>query len=213
MPLLEIWRSNPDGIKAYAIRQVVAIAGDGRLRDQSECADELRTYSSRNNCGKLATYAAECLEGSFEDSGLVLQDVVNEIGRRLEFQVEHGRYRGKSGAIGFDGIWRTSADHAIIVEVKTTDVYNVRLDEVAGYRDALIRGSQVPPEASDPVRGRAQGHRRPRGANRGSRYAWDMRVVGVESLVRLMRSEGEVHRRRDGAPNSGTSAAIRVHSR
>jgi hypothetical protein len=187
MPLIEIWRSNPDGIKAYAIRQVVAIAGDGRLRDRSACAEELRTYLRETTADKLAAYAMECLEESFEDSGLVLQDVVNEIGRRLEFNVENGRYRGKSDAIGFDGIWRASPDQAIVVEVKTTDVYNVRLEEVAGYRAALVRESLVPVESSTLfVVGRKD-----TGALeaqiRGSRYAWDMRVVGAESLVKLMR--------------------------
>jgi hypothetical protein len=33
VPLVEIWRSNPVSIASYAIRQIVAIAGDGRLRD------------------------------------------------------------------------------------------------------------------------------------------------------------------------------------
>ena len=78
-------------------------------------------------------------------------------------------------------------DQAIIVEVKTTDVYNVRLEEVAGYRAALIRDSRVPPGASTLfVVGRKD-----TGALEaqicGSRYAWDMRVVGVDSLSKLMR--------------------------
>ena len=54
MPLIELWRSNPDGIKSYAIRQVVAIAGDGRIRDQSMCAVELRSYLRATTSGKLA---------------------------------------------------------------------------------------------------------------------------------------------------------------
>ncbi len=187
MPLIEIWRSHPEGIKSYAVRQVVAIAGDGRLRDQSPCAEELRAYLRETTPEKLAAYAAECLEEAFEDSGLVLQDVVNEIGRRLEFEVENGRYRGKVGDVGFDGIWRVGSNQEIIVEVKTTDSFNVRLDDVAGYREALIRNNRVSEDASILfVVGRKD-----TGALeaqiRGSRYAWDMRVVGIDSLVKLMR--------------------------
>lgn len=187
MPLLDLWRSNPADIKAYAIRQVVAIAGDGRIRDHSICAEELRAYLRETTSGKLAAYATECLEEGFEDSGLVLQDIINEIGRRLEFRVENGRYRGKHGEIGFDGIWSVGSDQAIIVEVKTTDVYNARIDDVASYRDALIRSGRVPETASVLfVVGRKD-----TGALesqiRGSRHAWDMRVVGVDSLVKLMR--------------------------
>jgi hypothetical protein len=187
MPLIEIWRSNPEGIKSYAIRQVVAIAGDGRIRDHSTCSIELRAYLRETTSNKLAAYAVECLEEGFEDSGFVLQDVINEIGRRLEFDVENGRYRGNAGEVGFDGIWRVGSDQAIIVEVKTTDTYNARLENIAGYREALIRSERVPQNASTLfVVGRKD-----TGALeaqiRGSRYAWDMRVVGVDSLTKLMR--------------------------
>ncbi len=187
MPLIDIWRSNPDSIKSYAIRQVLAIAGNGRIRDKSVCSGELRAYLRETTSEKLAAYAQECLEDSFEDSGFVLQDVVNEIGRRLDFEVENGRYRGKQGTEGFDGIWRVGSDQAIIVEVKTTDSYNVRLDHVAEYRLSLIRNDRVPSDASILfVVGRKD-----TGALeaqiRGSRHAWDMRVCGTESLVKLMR--------------------------
>ncbi|MDX1563655.1 MAG: putative Ig domain-containing protein, partial [Gammaproteobacteria bacterium] len=47
------------------------------------------------------------LESSFSNSGLALQDIVNEVARRLGFDVEPGRYRGKKGEIGFDGLWRS----------------------------------------------------------------------------------------------------------
>jgi len=187
MPLIDIWRSNPDSIKSYAIRQVLAIAGDGRIRDESNCAAELRAYLRETTSEKLAAYALECLEDGFEDSGFVLQDVVNEIGRRLEFEVENGRYRGRQGTEGFDGIWRVGSDQAIIVEVKTTDSYNARLDHVAEYRSSLIKNGRVPSDASILfVVGRKD-----TGALeaqiRGSRHAWDMRVCGTDSLVKLMR--------------------------
>ena len=148
MPLIEIWRSNPDSIKSYAIRQVLAISGDGRIRDDSNCSSELRAYLRETTSGKLAAYAQECLEDGFEDSGFVLQDVINEIGRRLDFEVENGRYRGKQGTEGFDGIWRVGAEQAIVVEVKTTDTYNARLDSVANYRLSLITNGRVPVDAS-----------------------------------------------------------------
>lgn len=187
MPLIDLWRTNPDSIKAYAIRQIVAIAGDGRLRDGSACSSELKSYLRETPTEKLADYTTECLEQGFEDSGFVLQDVINETGRRLGFEVEDGRYRGKQGLVGFDGVWRAGADQAIILEVKTTDTYNVRLDDIAGYRDALIKAGRVPHDASTLfVVGRKD-----TGALeaqiRGSRFAWDMRVVGADSLVKLMR--------------------------
>ena len=38
-----------------------------------------------------------------------LQDIVNELGRRLEFDVENGRYQGTHFGDGSDGIWRFKA--------------------------------------------------------------------------------------------------------
>jgi hypothetical protein len=186
MPLMDLWRSSPESISAYMIRQIVAISGDGRLRDESDCAAELRAYLAQVSAEKLSAYSNECLNDGFEDSGYVLQDVVNEVGRRLGFQVENGRYQGRQGGIGYDGIWRAEPDIALIAEVKTTDTYNVRLDAVADYREKLRAAGLVAPSASTLfVVGRKD-----TGALeaqiRGSRYAWDMRVVGVESLVKLM---------------------------
>ncbi len=186
MALLDLWHGNPGAIQAYAIRQIVAIAGDGRLREGSDCAKELRSFLSEVAPAKLAVYANECLNDGFDDSGLVLQDIINEVGRRLDFQVENGRFRGVSNAIGYDGIWRAGDERAIVVEVKTTDAYNVRLEKVAEYRQRLIAEDRVPKNSSVLfVVGRKD-----TGALeaqiRGSRFAWDMRVIGVDSLVKLM---------------------------
>jgi len=44
MPLLALWTSNPAAIGESTIEQIVAIAGDGNLRDGSPCSRELREY-------------------------------------------------------------------------------------------------------------------------------------------------------------------------
>mgnify|MGYP001147964089 FL=1 len=187
MSLIKLWKANPDGFNHYKARQIVAFAGDGNLRDNSDCSKELREYLGSVNIDRLAEYALECLNHSFPDSGFFLQDVVNELGRRLEFDVNDGRYRGVQGAVGFDGIWNIPSGPSIVVEVKTTDTYNVSLDSIAGYRSKLLEDGTLDKSASVLfVVGRKD-----TGALeaqiRGSRHAWDMRVVGVDSLVRLVR--------------------------
>ncbi len=186
MSLMNLWRSSPDTIKSYAIRQIVAVAGDGRLRDASACSADLRSYLRETPSDKLASYANECLDDGFDGSGLVLQDVINEVGNRLEFGVEDGLYRGRPGAIGFDGIWRVDSNLAVIVEVKTTDTYNVRLDDVAMYREALIKEGRIPITASILFLVGRKDTGALEAQIRGSRFAWDMRVVGVDSLIKLM---------------------------
>lgn len=187
MSLIELFKHNPDSFEGYLAKQIVAFAGDGNIRDDSECSSQLRQYLRSIDTKRLERYAKECLEQSFQDSGLFLQDIVNEFGRRLEFDVENGRYRGTAGAIGFDGIWRVPDGPTIVVEVKTTDTYNVSLETVAQYRTRLVDNGTLSGDISVLfVVGRKD-----TGALeaqiRGSRYAWDMRVVGVESLLRLVR--------------------------
>ena len=54
---------------------------------------------------KLSGYVERCLSYGFSKSGMVLQDLINELGRRLDFSVENGRYQGTTNAVGFDGVW------------------------------------------------------------------------------------------------------------
>src|SRR5438105_3357778 len=101
MPLLSIWSSNPNAVAQYTIDQVVKMAGDGNLRDASNCADEFRAFLSEvRNSGKLAEYVETCLITRFDKSGLVLQDLVNELGRRLDYNVKNGKYQGTAKTIG-----------------------------------------------------------------------------------------------------------------
>ena len=141
----------------------------------------------------LANYARECSAEKFDDSGLALQDVVNEIGRRLGFVVTNGRYRGVSGQPGFDGLWLSPDGHSLIVEVKKTDAYRISLETSAGYRTSLIRLQRLTEDRSsflfvvgreDTGEFEAQ--------VRGSKYAWDVRLISVEALCRLVRLKEEV---------------------
>lgn len=186
MSLIDLAKSNPESFDKYLIRQVVAVAGNGTLRDESECSHQLRAYLETVSAEKLADYARECLDDPFTDSGLVLQEVVNELGRRLEFDVQNGRYRGRVGGIGFDGIWRVPGGPSIIVEVKTTDAYNVKLGDVAGYKPKLQNAGLVEDDASILFVVGRQDTGALEAQIRGSRYAWEMRVVGVDSLIRLV---------------------------
>jgi hypothetical protein len=112
---------------------------------------------------------------------------VNEAGRRLGFVVESGLYRGRTGASGQDGIWRGASGHAIVVEVKTTTAYRIDLDTVAGYRTQLEESGAVLPGRGSILL--VMGREETRGLEaqiRGSRYAWDMRMISVDALFDLV---------------------------
>lgn len=133
MALLSFWKNSRQDVLGLKVEQIVSNAGDGQVRDQSLCSNELRDYFSQCPVENLFSYAQQCLEKSFTNSGLVLQDIVNEFGRRLDFDVESGLYRGKPSAIGFDGVWRVKNEPDLIIEVKTTDYIAMDLETHAKY--------------------------------------------------------------------------------
>ena len=169
-----------------SIEQIVATAGDGKLRDGSGASDELREFLSQVPTERLAAFATHCLEVAFSASGLVLQDIVNELGRRLEYKVENGRYQGTSAHIGFDGLWLAPEGSALLVEVKTSDTYRIALDRIAEYRQKLREASKVPSDTSILIVVGRKDTGELEAQVRGSRHAWDMRLISVDALVRLV---------------------------
>ena len=187
MPLLE--PESPE-ILEKNISQIVAIAGKGRLKDDSDCSRELRQFIHKIEAEELFRHIEYCLSNKFDDGGLVLQDVVNELGRRLGYEVENGRYRGTSGCPGQDGIWRAdkSDDHGrtIIVEVKTTDAYSVNLDTIVGYKTRLVEDNVVAKDASILLVVGRQDTGGLEAQIRGSRHAWEIRIISAKALCDLV---------------------------
>jgi hypothetical protein len=185
MPLLELWESSPAAIDQFTIEQIVAAAGDGVLTDASKCSQELRSYLARVPHSKLAEYVERCLSSSFNRSGFVLQDLVNELGRRLDYKVTNGRYQGTQNSIGFDGIWISPEGHTIIIEVKTTDAYRISLDTIIRYREKLLATSQIHHPCSILIVVGRQETGELEAQVRGSRHAWDIRLISADSLLKL----------------------------
>jgi hypothetical protein len=186
MALLNFWKNSRQDVLTLRIEQIVSSAGDGNVRDQSSCSNELRAYFSECPVEILFSYAQQCLEKSFLNSGLVLQDIVNEFGRRLDFEVENGLYRRKPGAIGFDGIWRASGEPDLIIEVKTTDYVTVDLETHAGYKEKLIATGRTGKTASTLIIVGREDTGALEAQIRGSRYAWEMRLISIDRLIKLV---------------------------
>jgi hypothetical protein len=143
MPLIALFNSSPMAVDELTIEQIVATAGDGNLKDESACSQELRGYLAQVPSPKVVNYVDRCLSTAFTKGGMVLQDLINELGRRLDYIVTNGRYQGTTSKIGFDGIWVSPEGATVIVEVKTTDTYRISLETIMGYREKLMSGSHV----------------------------------------------------------------------
>ena len=193
MPLLDLWAKTPGQLEDKQVQQLIAFAGNGKLLDDSPCSTEFRSFLATVPSEKLEKYSEQCLTESFQDSGLALQDVVNEIGVRLGAATTHGRYRGTKKHTGFDGLWKFPSGQSIVIEVKTTDAYRIDLNVVAEYRRRLISDG-VAAEATSSILlivGR-QDTGDLEAQIRGSRHAWDVRIISVDALIRLMRIMEEV---------------------
>ncbi|MDO8973825.1 hypothetical protein [Reyranella sp.] len=186
MPLKDLLSVTPDALSSYTIEQIVAICGDGKLRTGAESEADLRYFLSCQTGEQLALHASYCLKNAFSQSGFALQDTVNEIGRRLGFEVTNGRYSGVRNENGFDGLWTTGKTR-FVVEVKTTDAYRINLDTIRDYarklRDANVAWGDEPQVLivvgrNDTGDLEAQ--------VRGSRHAWNVRLISVDALLKLL---------------------------
>ena len=87
-----------------------------------------------------------------------------------------------------------------IAEVKTTDVYRLSLETTAGYRRELIKNGAIPEDSSSIlyVVGRSSTTEL-EAQVRGSRHAWDIRLISVDALFGLVS-----HRELRAADRAGT---------
>jgi hypothetical protein len=187
MSLAELWSTSRAQLENKLVHQIIAFAGTGQLADGSSSVAEFPEFLGIVPSSHLSRYADECLRESFTGNGFALQDVVNQIGRRLGYSVVDGRYRGTSNQIGFDGLWKFPDGHTVVVEVKTTDTYRIDLQRLADYRRDLITENRCDEEHSSIliVVGR-QDTGDLEAQIRGSRHAWDVRLISVDALLRLM---------------------------
>jgi hypothetical protein len=188
MPLVDIWKSTPEQLHAKTVQQLLGFAGDGRLRDANDTSQEFRSFLRHVPSDLLANFANQCLSEGFPQSGFALQDIVNEVGRRLGFRVQEGRYRGTQGAVGLDGLWATEDRRTILVEVKTTDAYRLSLETTANYRRRLIQDQNISEEESSIlyIVGRTDTGDL-EAQVRGSRHSWYVRIISVDALLRLLK--------------------------
>ena len=188
MSLIDYYESSKSDFEQKTINQIVSFAGDdGRLIDGGSSQEELRKLFKNIQNQKLVEYSRDCLDKPFKDSGLVLQDLVNEIGRRLNFKVKDGMYQGSKEKIGFDGIWVNEEGFSLLVETKAdASAFNINLDTTGGYRERLMLEQEINENSSILyVVGREDTKSLERQI-KGSDYSDTTRILGLEALIKLL---------------------------
>jgi hypothetical protein len=157
---------------------------------ENPARERFRNYLTRSaqTIGAVRDYVGTCLRTSGPQYHRALQDLVNHTARLIGFEVDFGRYQGVQGAIGYDGIWR-SGDLAIVVEVKTTDIYAIRTDTLLGYMNRLVSDHQVADREHVLglyIVGRAEAAlTQLKNAILAERHTQQLRVITVESLLSI----------------------------
>lgn len=188
----EIWLKNKKAFDTKSLSQILSFAGNGKLRDNNSTSLEFRELLNSIPSNLLIKFADNCLTDKIEDGGFALQDIINQVGMRLNFKVINGIYKGKQNYIGYDGIWKSTDNYHIIVEVKTTDAYRINLDTIAKYRSKLIDEKKIDENNSSIliVVGREDTGDL-EAQIRGSKYAWNIRLISTDSLVKLLKLKEE----------------------
>ena len=166
------------------IQQIVSFCGNGKLTNESNCSKEFVEYLKTSPEKKLLEHANYCLDQSFDKSGFVLQDIVNEMGRRLGYTVGNGLYTGTKNSNGYDGLWK-NGNNWIVVEVKTTDAYRINLDTIMSYAQKVNIGPDETLNISALIFAGRQDTGDMEAQIRGSKHAWSIRLISVEALSKL----------------------------
>ena len=101
-----------------SLKQVVNIAGDGSLENAASI-NELRQFFSMIDLQTIERLLGECFHKDkkfkFDTRGFAFQDLINEMGSRLGYEIEYGLYRGRKNEIGFDGLWKSNNGEYIVM--------------------------------------------------------------------------------------------------
>jgi hypothetical protein len=184
--LQTLLKTDPAQVDSLSSEQILALCGNGKLTDSSLCSVDFREYLQVAKSDSLIKYLRASLEGRFEAGPFILQDVINELGRRLDYTVENGLYRGKTNAVGFDGIWTDGRGRSLVIEVKTTDAYRINLDTVAGYLEALRNAGKISKDSSVLIVVGRQDTGDLEAQVRGSKHAWTIRIISADALATLV---------------------------
>lgn len=129
------------------LSQILALVG--KLNDsigEDTAQTRFRNFLKENinEIAQIRDYVEDCIRNKGDLYNKALQDLIIYIGEFLNFEIEYGRYKGIPGEIGYDGIWTsTNKDFKIVLEVKTSEVYPIKISTLVGYIDNLISDRKI----------------------------------------------------------------------
>ena len=179
-------------VVAFTKVEHLLLAGD--LTDGTNVSEFFRKFISRADwpLDNYKLWVDECLGKSSKKEpnySNAFQDLVVILGQRLGLEVDFGRYKGSTGGeIDYDGLWETSDHNYVVVEVKTSDVFSHKVDQVGGYMKAVAQKKGV--EINDVfglyIIGKIKDPQPLANQIKGSEFRNSIRIVTVDCLFDLL---------------------------
>lgn len=125
------------------IKDVLDLLGN-ELKDEGEEQKRFKDFIEKDKwtTEQIKSWIEECLEnnsGAHDPYNRAYQDLIVSLGNKLGFEIEYGRYAGRSGMINNDGVWRRANGDKIILEVKTSTWPISSVSQLGDYIDALSK--------------------------------------------------------------------------
>lgn len=187
------------------IQDILNLVG-GDLKDDSDSTEKFREFICLEKWGinQYKEWLDECIQsgkGAQDPLHRALQDLVVTLGKKIGFEIEYGKYAGKAGEIGYDGIWKRGGEEKVLLEVKSTTWPISSIGQLGSYIERVSKE-----ENNEKIYGLyviGQGDLQPLIEQvSGSKYKDRMRIIKYNDLIELIKLREELE------PTIGEQEAI-----
>ncbi|MCP2518989.1 hypothetical protein NLD30_00910 [SCandidatus Aminicenantes bacterium Aminicenantia_JdfR_composite] len=128
------------------IKDILHLIGN-ELKDGAEQAERFREFIEQDKWSseQIKGWLDECINkssGAHDPYNRAFQDLAISLGKRLGFEIEYGRYVGKSGEDNYDGVWRRENGDTIVLEVKTSTWPIGSVTQLGDYLEKLSKETE-----------------------------------------------------------------------
>ena len=125
------------------IKDILNLIGN-ELKDGTEQTKRFREFIEQDKWSseQIKKWLDECINkssGAHDPYNRAFQDLVVSLGKRLGFEVQYGRYAGRSGEENYDGIWKRENGDTIVLEIKTSTWPIGSISQLGKYLDQLTK--------------------------------------------------------------------------
>jgi len=129
------------------IKDILHLLG-GELKDGIEQVNRFRDFIEKEKWSteQVRKWLDECInesKGAHDPYNKAFQDLIISLGKRLGFEIQYGRYIGKSGEENYDGIWKRDNGDMIVLEVKTSTWPISSVSQLGEYLENISKKEEI----------------------------------------------------------------------